>query len=311
MLETKIVITSSGLGAGKKGAELGPSAFRIACANNDYDFFDGKETTVLENDHSLYSGYTKFDGEYLEQIISFNEESCEAIAEAVASSDRCIVLSGDHSNAVGSISGLRKALPNDKIGVIWIDAHADLHSPYSTPSFNIHGMPLAAVLGNDNQEFGDADPSDQQVNFWTRLKTIGGDEISPKIGAKDLVFIDIRDLETPEWNVIKQSGIKHFEPNDRRSKGIQQLINETLEHFDQYDTLYITFDVDSMDPSVSKGTGTPVPDGLSWQEAAELLKAFYHHEKCRMLEITEINPLLDTENKMAKTVVKVLREAGI
>lgn len=311
MLETKIVITSSGLGAGKKGAEMGPWAFRIACSNLDYDFFDHRETTILENDHSLYTELTKHDTEYLDQIISFNQESCEAISTAVATSDRCIVLSGDHSNAVGSISGLRKALPSSKIGVIWIDAHADLHSPYSTPSFNIHGMPLAALLGNDNKDMGNESPSEDKIDFWTQMKEIGGSAISPKIQHDDLVFIDIRDLEAPEWQVIKDHGIKHYEPADRKAKGVQQIIEETLAHFEDYDTLYVTFDVDSLDPSISKGTGTPVPNGLSTSEAVQLLKAFYHNDKCRMLEITEINPLLDTENRMAESVVEILKEVGI
>ena len=311
ILETKIVITSSGLGAGKRGAELGPWALRVACANLEYEFFDSREIVVLENDHSLYNSLTKFDGPYLKEIINFNNESCEAISTAVSSSDRCIVLSGDHSNAVGSISGLRKALPQSKIGVIWIDAHADLHSPYSTPSFNIHGMPLAALLGNDNQEIGNASPTQDQVKFWTDLMEIGGKDISPKLGHEDLLFIDIRDLEPPEWQVIKNNNIKHFEPGDRKKNGIDSIIAETLAYFDSYDVLYITFDVDSLDPSISRGTGTPVVDGLSKEEAIKLLKAFYHHEKCRMLEITEINPLLDTENKMAETVVEILRSVGI
>ncbi|MFY0674404.1 MAG: arginase [Bacteroidia bacterium] len=312
-MKTQLLVSASGLGAGKKGAELGPFALRIACENSDSTFFKDKKLVIEENDHRLYTSSNKYNYPYLQQILDFNELICNRSAEMLGSEDceKLIVLAGDHSNAVGSISGLKKSNPSANIGVIWIDAHADLHSPYSTPSFNIHGMPLAALCCFDNKKIGDAEPVDDQVKFWKELKSIGGNEISPKIAPENLVFIGIRDLEEPEWRLIKKHNIKHFEPNHIEELGIESVISQTLEHLENVDVLYITFDVDSMDPSISEGTGTPVPNGLSKEEASKLLNAFYHHQKCKILEITEINPLLDTENKMAKAVVDVLKKAKI
>lgn len=309
MTELKIIFSSSGLGAGTHGAELGPDALRIAASEKPSDFFKNRSVERLENDHSLYSSSSKFEKEYVEQIVAFNEESCEACAASIKDGFKTIVISGDHSNANGNISGLRKALPNDNIGVIWIDAHADLHSPYSTPSQNWHGMPLAALCGFDNKKVGEAEPPEENIPHWNAFKEIGGKEISPKISPKDIVFIDIRDLEEPEWRLIKTHEIKHFQPEDRKKMGIQKIIDETLEYLSGKDTIYITFDVDSLDPDISRGTGTPVPNGLSTEEAIQLLKAFYHDERCKMLEITEINPLLDQQNKMAKEIINIIDAA--
>lgn len=311
MSKPKLLICSSGLGAGKKGAELGPFALRIAFENRNSQFFRNKELSVLENDHSAYSHSSKFKADYLNKIVEFNEQICSEVNASYRFNDKLIVMSGDHSNAVGSLSGLRKAHPDAKIGVIWIDAHADFHSPYSTPSFNIHGMPLAALCGLNNQKIGDADPVVEQIDFWNSLKAVGGEDISPKLSPQDIVFIGIRDLEQPEWDVIQQNHINYFAPEHIQNLGIEKVAEETLKLLAEKDVLYITFDVDSMDPSISKGTGTPVEHGISEEQAAYLLKKFYHDSRCKMLEITEINPLLDIENRMAQAVVTVLGAAEI
>jgi len=311
MSKTKLLICSSGLGAGKKGAELGPFALRIAAENGNYMFFKDKELTILENDHRVYSSSSKYRADYLEKIVQFNEAICGEVAKSYQSFERIIALSGDHSNAVGTISGLRESYPDAKIGVIWIDAHADLHSPYSTPSFNIHGMPLAALCGLNNEQIGEAEPVQDQIAFWNKLKEIGGKNISPKIAPNDIVFISIRDLEQPEWDIVHKYEITHFVPKNIEEMGIEQIIEKTLETLKDKDIIYITFDVDSMDPSISKGTGTPVENGLQLEQAVSLLQAFYFDTRCKMLEITEINPLLDTENKMAKAVMQVLTKAEI
>jgi len=311
MLTTEIILSSSGLGAGKKGSELGGQALRIAASQNNDNLFSKYPITEISGDHQLYATSDKYQAAYLTAVVAFNEKICDTVATAFSRSNKVINITGDHSNAVGSISGLRKAYPDSAIGVIWIDAHADLHSPYSTPSFNIHGMPLAALCGHDNRSVGSMDPSEDQKVFWEKLKTVGGAAISPKISPSDIVFIDIRDLEDPEWAVIKEHGISHYEPHDVKSLGIDTIISRTLQTLADKDIIYITFDVDSLDPTISEGTGTPVPDGLSSEEAVALLSAFYHHPKCKMLEVTEINPLLDKENAMAKAVSSILEQVQV
>ena len=296
----------SGLGAGTKGAELGPFALRIAAEEKSYPYFAHFPVETLINDHSLYSLSDKFSADFVKQLVDFNERIANSAAQSVQENQKTIVISGDHSNAVGSISGLRKAHPNSKIGIIWIDAHADLHSPYSSPSQNIHGMPLGALCGLDNKEFGHSEPPQENLPEWERLKNIGGEAISPKIKPQDIVFIDIRDLEQPEWDLIHHYDIKYFTPEYRLANSIHKIIEDTFAYHADKDILYITFDVDSMDPSVSKGTGTPVNNGLSKAEAIELLQAFYGDQRTKMLEVTEINPLLDSKNQMAKEVADIL-----
>ena len=311
MQRPKLILSSSGLGAGKKGAEMGPFALQAACADSNSTFFKDREIEVLTNNHLLYTRSSKADAMYLNEIAAFNERTCTAVAQSYKNHKKLVVLSGDHSNAVGSISGLCLAHPDKKIGVIWIDAHADLHSPYSSPTFNVHGMPLAALCGFDNKECKSAEKeiAPDKAAFWERLKNVG--KPGAKLNASDLLFIDIRDLEYAEWDSIYTHGIRHYEPKDRHEKGTKKIISEVEKWMEDFDMIYISFDVDSLDPSISRGTGTPVPDGLSKAQASELLHAFYHHNKCAMLEITEINPLLDQENKMAKTVCDILEKSGI
>ncbi|MCB0738449.1 MAG: arginase, partial [Bacteroidetes bacterium] len=300
-----------GLGAGKKGAELGPFALRIACGQIGYDLFARNDVETFINDHNYYATSDKYQADYIKQLVDFNELTCNAAADAFNNYQKILMLTGDHSNAVGSVSGLKKAFPNAKIGVIWIDAHADLHSPYSTPSQNFHGMPLAALCGVNNKQEKTANPPLENIPQWERFKEIGGKNISPKIKPSDIVFIDIRDLEQPEWDLIKEHNIKYFAPIDRIKLGINAIIDQSLEYHHDKDIIYITFDVDSLDPSISRGTGTPVDGGLSVAEATTLLKAFYHHPKTKMLEVTEINPLIDNRNQMAMAAARILKAVGV
>lgn len=304
-------MAASGLGAGNPGAELGPFALRIQSALEGYDLFHRNPVEIIQNSHQIRIESDKYHEDYLQYIVDFNQELCESCMLSLNDGFKTLVISGDHSNAVGSISGLRKANPSKKIGVIWIDAHADLHSPYSSPSQNVHGMPLAALCGFDNKESKKQDPSTVIRAQWEELKLVGGADISPKITADDLVFIDIRDLEEEEWDSIHRHNILHFKPDAVKSMGIDAVIEKTKEHLKDKDILYITFDVDSLDPTISKGTGTPVPDGLSKDQAISLLKAFYHDPRTKMLEITEINPLLDEHNAMARTTVDIMKAVGL
>nr|MDQ3073417.1 arginase family protein [Bacteroidota bacterium] len=126
---------------------------------------------------------------------------------------------------------------------------------------------------------------------------------------QDIVYIDIRDLEKQEWKTINTLNIKHFTPEDRRLIGIEKIATEVRSYFSDYDAVYVSFDVDSLDPEISHGTGTSAPDGLSLEEAKKLIKTFSRMPNLKALEITEVNPLMDTENKMADAVVKILRES--
>jgi arginase len=216
-----------------------------------------------------------------------------------------IVLAGDHSTGGATISGIKMANPKRKLGVIWIDAHADLHTPYTTPSGNMHGMPLAIALNEDNKACKVHEVDDKTVDYWEKLKNIG--KISPKINPEDIVFIALRDFEKEEETLIKKHNIKVIPVAEVRRKGVEQVVRQTLLNLNHCDDIYISFDVDSLDSGISRGTGTPVPNGLREKEAEDLLASLMQNHKICCFEITEVNPTLDKENLMAEIAFNILQ----
>ncbi len=309
MRKTKILICSSELGAGKRGASLGPDAIRISAVNHFYNIFE-----LLPSDEIRIKKFNKFSPEhksakYIKIIAQTHEKICAKMAATIREGYHPLIFSGDHSNAAGFISGFREALPDKKIGIIWIDAHGDIHSPYSSPSGNVHGMPVAILLGVDTYS-ENAKPVKKDVSkHWNQIKATGLARITPKITPQDIQYIAIRDLEEEEWAKVHELGIKYYAPDLIKEKSIDHVIEEVKNHFVSYDALYVSFDVDSLDPSISMGTGTPVPNGLTMDQAKKLIKAFTRMPNFLALEITEVNPLLDCENKMANAVVKILRDS--
>jgi arginase len=200
--------------------------------------------------------------------------------------------------------GIKAAQPEKRLGVIWIDAHADLHTPYTTPSGNMHGMPLAMVTQLDNLDCKINQPSQETLTYWDKIKKIGGD--SPKINPQDIVFISVRDTEAPEDFLIKKYSIKNFSTAEVRQLGVATIAKEALQLLKDCDQLYISFDVDSLDSSISVGTGTPVPNGLTVAEALQLNAELIKDKRVCCWEIVEVNPTLDTENTMAEIAFDVL-----
>ena len=215
-----------------------------------------------------------------------------------------IILAGDHSTAAGTIMGIKAADPEKRLGVVWIDAHADLHTPYTTPSGNMHGMPLAMCIGTDNLACKINEPQAESLSYWEKIKKIGGE--NPKILAEDIVYIAVRDTEEPEDFLIKKHHITNFTIDEVREEGITTIARKTLDQLKACDQIYISFDVDSMDSSISRGTGTPVPKGLTVKEAMELNMELIKDKRVCCWEIVEVNPTLDTENLMAENAFKIL-----
>jgi arginase len=218
-----------------------------------------------------------------------------------------VLLSGDHSNAGGTIAGLKMAKPKSKLGVIWIDAHADLHTPYTTPSGNLHGMPLAAALGEDNLDCKVHDLDEKTVSLWKQLKTIG--KTTPKILPEDVVLISLRDFEKEEKHIIEKHGIKVITTSEIRRNGAENISRKVLRYLSDCTDIYVSFDVDSLDSSISKGTGTPVSNGLREREAEDLISKFMQNRKICCFEITEVNPTLDKENTMAEIAFNILQRS--
>ena len=241
---------------------------------------------------------------HIDEALKIYRTICDVIARKVKEPKFPIVFSGDHGNAAGTISGIKTAFPDKRLGVIWMDAHADLHSPYTSLSGNIHGMPLAISAAEDNRENQMNIPDKNVIEAWNSMKQIGTGQ--KKIDLHDIVFIGLRGFEKPEFELIEKHGVHYFTTNELNREGVLSITEQSLEHLRDCDLIYVSFDVDSLDPSISKGTGTPVDGGLSVAQAKKIISLLVKNEKVCCLEITEINPLLDTENKMAKAVLEIV-----
>lgn len=299
------ILSTSDKGAGKSGASIGPLAVKDELSHLG---FPVHEFEILDNNFKLNTQYLDDSyGKNIDSIVDAMLALNNSVINTIQKQKSPIILSGDHSNAIGGLSGLKNANPNKTIGVIWIDAHADLHSPYTTPSGNIHGMPLAALAGLNHNELQKNEVAEDIAYYWNELKNLGVANISPKFDLKDLILIGVRDAEDEEWEIIEKAGVTTYEPDDIRTKGIDAVLKESIEKLAHCDLLYISFDADSLDPEISTGTGTTAPDGLSIEQAEIIFKTFMHHPKTGTFEITEVNPNLDTNGQaMAKVISQLL-----
>jgi arginase len=311
MRKAKLLTLRSELGAGTRGASMGVDALKIAAIDLGSDYFKRYEEIEISDENWLLLEKVKFKyAKRIRGIIKIYERVSRSVARILKkSADFPIVLAGDHSSAGGTIAGIKAAFPTESIGVIWIDAHADLHSPYTTPSGNMHGMPLSAALGEDNLEMKSNDIDNKTSELWGKLKNSGG--ICPKISYRDLVYIGVRETEAQEDFLIKKHNIRNFTTKELRANGIQQVILDVFSYLEHCTHIYVSFDVDSLDPRISVGTGTPVPNGLRFKEAHELMVGLVSNPRVCCFEIVEINPTLDTENSMAEAAFKILESATL
>jgi arginase len=309
MRKPKLVLLRSELGAGTRGASLGVDALKIAAIDLESNYFRKYDAVDVEDENWML--LEKVNHKYAKRIrglVKIYERLSKAIAKNLKKTDAFpIVLAGDHSTAGGTIAGIKMAFPEERIGVIWIDAHADIHSPYTTPSGNLHGMPLATALAEDNLEVQTNELDEKTEELWEKLKNIGG--IAPKIEYSDLVYIGVRDTEAQEDFLMNKHGIRNVTTRELRQIGVDEVVEIVNDRLKKCSKIYISFDVDSLDPKISVGTGTPVPQGLRFKEARELLQSLCRDERVCCLEFVEINPTLDTENAMAETAFKLLEAA--
>lgn len=302
-MELRLIEAASEIGAGKRGASMGMAALRVAAWKLGSELFGHAEESILRDENDvLYEDDTSPNAHHIDGLIRFESDLAYEVFKYLRNNVFPIVVGGDHSIAIGSVSGTKMAFPDKRLGVVWIDAHADLHSPWTTPSGNVHGMPLALLMHIEKK--GRNRPRVYTMDTWDRLRKIGVN--SPKLTPKDLVFIGLRDYEPEEKAIIEEHGIKIITVEDLRSKGAEKAVQETLAHLSLCEHLHISFDVDSLDPSISVGTGTPVPNGLFLEEASALLQGFCRDPKTATLDVVEINPALDTNNAMAEATLSIL-----
>ncbi|MBK8368539.1 MAG: arginase [Bacteroidetes bacterium] len=304
----KLIEVKSEIGAGTRGASMGVDAIKIAALDFGSNFFKKFKAVEVQNEnHLLLEPVVNDYAKRVKGIFALNERLANEIKKTLLKEEVPIVLAGDHSSALGTISGIKMAYPNKRIGVIWIDAHADLHTPYTTPSGNMHGMPIACVLGEDNKERQQNKPDDETIEYWEKLKALGG--ITPKINYNDLVYIALRDFEPQEEFLIKKNKVRVFNLQEIRKKAVERVAIESLNYLDHCDIIYVSFDVDSMDSRISSGTGTPVPNGITEKEAGNLIYYIMRSKKIVCFEMVEINPTLDKENLMAENAFEILQKA--
>lgn len=308
MRNIKIIEVRSEIGAGTRGASLGIDAIKIAALDFMSSFFVNFPIEVIENENRLlYEPVASPYAKRIQGIYTMYDRVSRSVCETLKSGLFPLVIAGDHSTAGGTIAGLRMAKPKSRLGVIWIDAHADMHTPYTTPSGNMHGMPLAVSLGEDNIDSQVHNPDAETVNLWNQLKNIG--KIHPKINPEDIVFIALRDFEKEEEYLLKKHNIKVIPVQEVRRKGVENVARQTMLHLTNCDDIYISFDVDSLDSSISRGTGTPVSNGLREREAEDLIASLIQHHKICCFEVTEVNPTLDKENMMAEIAFNILQRS--
>ncbi|UIR56820.1 arginase [Sphingobacterium sp. SRCM116780] len=305
----KIIKNRSDIGAGTRGSDLGIDAIEIAAINKGSQYFHKYPfVDVQTRNDAVYDRRLNPFAKRIKQVLKQCKEVSAVVEETLEDGQFPLVFSGDHSSAIGTIAGIKSAFPNRTLGVIWIDAHADIHSPFTTPSGNLHGMPLAATMNQDNPSCAVNEVDVETVHYWDKLKALGG-EIG-KLTPNHLIYFGVRDTEEPEDSLIDSLGIKNYTVEEVREKGVENCVEEMNKRLADCDMLYVSFDVDSMDSElISDGTGTPVPKGFYPSEVILLLQNILSCHKVTCFEVVEVNPLLDNKgNKMAEVAFDILEK---
>ena len=284
------------LGAGRRGVDMGPSALRVAELGSRLrelgyvveDFGDVRAKHPEQQQHG--DSNLKYKGPILETC----RELAVAVEQALDDGTLPVVLGGDHSVAIGSTAGLGAYLKkrNQTLGLIWFDAHADMNTPETTPSGNIHGMALAIALG-----LGDPD-----------LTGIGG--YAPKVEPRNAVLVGPRSIDAMERLNVQGSGVHTFTMRDIDERGMRTVMQDALRiALDGTAGLHVSFDMDCIDPSYAPGTGTTVPGGITYREAHLAMEMVSDSQRLMAFDLMEVNPVLDEHNQTANLAVELLLSA--
>lgn len=283
------------LGAGRRGVDMGPSAIRIAGVAErlrvlDHLVYD--EGDILTKNPELQR-IRNDKLKYLPEIVRACTLLATKVEKIMQAGEFPLVLGGDHSVAMGTIAGISSYAGKSRktAGVLWVDAHGDLNTDATTPSGNIHGMPLAASLGLGAIE----------------LTSIGGDHA--KLDPKNVVLIATRELDEGERMLIKQHRITVYTMEEIDKYGMSVIISKALRKLKGVELLHVSFDLDAVDPSVAPGVGTPVKGGLNYREAHLIMETLNEQKAMTSLEIVEVNPILDSRNQSAEFAVELIQSA--
>ncbi len=275
------------LGADRRGVDMGPSALRIANLKNKleilgYEVVDSGDIFIQNVERQKITNPRL---KYVNEILRTSKILAGKVEKVLEKKQFPLCLGGDHSMALGTISGISSFCKKNKLnlGIIWIDAHTDMNTDETSPSGNIHGMPMAAALGLGNERL---------VNFYG---------FAPKVKAENCALIGVRSIDHQERMNIKKAGLPVFTMTDIDKLGIHRIISRVLKQFrEKVDHIHVSFDLDSVDPDIAPGVGTPVPGGLSYREAHLLMESIAECGCMSSLEISEVNPILDRKNRSAE-----------
>lgn len=281
------------LGAGRRGVDMGPSAIRIAGVTEKLQSLghtvvdEGDITIKIPEQQKVRNQRLK----YLPEIVRACTVLSSKVEKILDGGNFPLVLGGDHSIAIGTIAGVsnfcRKR--NKKLGVIWVDAHGDMNTDETTPSGNIHGMPLAASIGLGAIE----------------LTSVGGD--FQKVDPRTVVMIATRDLDHGEKIAIKKNNINIFTMEDIDKHGMAVILTRALRKLKECDFIHVSFDLDAIDPKECPGVGTPVKGGLDYREAHLIMETLSENNRMNSLEVVEANPILDNHNQSAEFAVELMQ----
>jgi arginase len=285
------------LGAGRRGVDMGPSAVRVAglgkkLAAVGCDVADLGNVAVPQAESLSDCGPA--DAKYLTPIAAVCESLADLVASALRDGRMPLVLGGDHSIAAGTVAGVSTFFRarEEKIGLLWIDAHADMNTPASSPSGNIHGMPLACCAGSGPDE----------------LKNLLG--FSPKVDPARIALIGLRDVDEVERRNVKDLGVRAFTMRDIDERGMRSVMDEAIAiALNGTAGFHLSFDMDFLDPEFAPGVGTPVRGGATYREAHLAMEIVADSRRMLSMEVVEVNPVIDEVNRTAELAVELILSA--
>ncbi|WP_052255571.1 arginase [Salinicoccus sp. YB14-2] len=292
MNRVDIIGAATTFGQPRLGVDLGPDALRYAnlvneieklniTVNDKGNIHSDMKVNVAEHSQGDANTLKNYD-----QVVDFNNKLAASVDESVQRGAFPLILGGDHSLAIGSLAGISGHYEN--LGVIWYDAHGDLNNSDTSPSGNIHGMPLAISCGVGDEKL---------ANLY---------KMGPKVKPENIVLIGMRDLDEGEKEYIRENDILTFTMTDIKEKGISAVMDASLNHLrDKTDGIHLSLDVDALDPMETPGTGTPVDGGLSLSETLFAMTQLHDSQKVTSMDLVEVNPLLDDKNKTAEKAVSI------
>ncbi|MBL8227173.1 MAG: arginase [Bryobacterales bacterium] len=284
------------LGAGRRGVDMGPSAIRVASLDAKLESL-GYQVEDLGNvdikqAESLPKG--RQDARYLPEIAHTCRRLATMVEKAASAGKLPLVLGGDHSLAIGTVSGIARHYRKKKrhVGLIWVDAHADMNTPKTSPSGNIHGMPLACLIGKGPEEL-------------THIYNY-----APKVDPKNVALVGLRDIDALERTHVNDSGVRAFTMRDIDERGLRSVMEEAVEiACAGTDGFHLSFDMDSVDPEFAPGVGTPVRGGITYREAHLAMEIVNDSEQMVSMEFVEVNPVIDEVNRTAELAVELAMSA--